>query len=61
MAETTAGSFIVSKDLSANQLQGAFVCSCGTKSPGTAIVQKGSTRSFNCTRCKKRVTVFVPK
>jgi hypothetical protein len=62
MTDTTVGSFTVSKDLNANQVQGSFRCSCGASlGGGVATVQKGSSRSFTCTQCKKRVTVAVPK
>jgi hypothetical protein len=61
MAETTTGQFKVSQDVNTNLVQGTFVCSCGASQAGLATVQKGSTRTFNCTRCKKKVTIVVPK
>lgn len=61
MAETTTGVFLVSKDLSANLYLGTFKCSCGTTLSSNASVQKGSDRTFTCTKCKKKVLVHVPK
>jgi hypothetical protein len=56
----TLGTF-EGKSLNANQMQGSFYCSCGASLGGQHTVAKGSTRTWTCSKCKKRVTARIPK
>jgi hypothetical protein len=59
MSET--GTFENAKSISANLVQGTLKCSCGQAKGGVASVQKGSVQSWTCGRCKKKVSVQIPR
>lgn len=63
MGESTFGVFKLLKELSKQLVQGTMQCSCGGSLGGGGVLslQRGSTRTLTCTRCKKKVTVNVPK
>jgi hypothetical protein len=56
-----AGVLENAKSLSTNLVQGTLKCACGQAEPGLATLQKGSVQTWNCMRCKQKVTVAIPK